>query len=128
VQARIDEEQIRTLVMTFYGRVRADTVLGPIFEERLAGRWDPHLEKMCDFWSSILLATGRYRGNPIAVHAQIPEMTSSTLDLWMTLFRTTCTETLPEPIATDVAARGARMRVVLERNGPVAATLEPRSS
>lgn len=126
MQTRISEAQIRALVSAFYTRVRSDALLGPIFEARLAGRWEAHQEKMCDFWSSVLLASGRYRGNPIQVHAQIEEMTPSALDRWMALFRDTSEEVLPDDLARDVVGRSARMRVVLERNreGPV--TLERR--
>jgi hemoglobin len=49
----IDEEMIRNLVHSFYERVRSDAVLGPIFAARIKD-WDPHLERMCAFWSSVI--------------------------------------------------------------------------
>ena len=124
---RISEAQIRSLVSAFYTRVRSDALLGPIFEARLAGRWESHLDKMCDFWSSVLLASGRYRGNPIQVHALIDEMTPSALDHWMALFRETSTEVLPNAMAREVVGRAARMRVVLERNRGNAVIIDTRT-
>ena len=124
---RISEAQIRSLVSAFYTRVRSDALLGPIFEARLAGRWEAHLDKMCDFWSSVLLASGRYGGNPIQVHALIDEMTPLALDHWMTLFRETSTEVLPDAIAQEVVGRAERMRVVLERNRGNAVIIDTRT-
>ena len=49
------EDNIRELVYAFYDRVRADALLGPAFEQKLAGRWDVHLPKMCAFWGSLVL-------------------------------------------------------------------------
>lgn len=111
-----DEASMRALVFEFYGRVRRDPLLGPVFDARLAGEWDPHLEKMCDFWSSILYATGRFRGDPIRTHAAIPDITSEHFDRWLELFEETARRTLPPVLASDVVARSHRMRVVLERS------------
>ncbi len=60
--AGLDDALIGTLVTRFYTRVRQDPALGPIFEIRLAGRWDAHLDTMVAFWSSVILRTGRYGG------------------------------------------------------------------
>lgn len=113
---RITEAQIRTLVHTFYARVREDREIGPIFERRFADRWEGHLARMCDFWSSIMLATGRYRGNPLESHRRIPELRSAHFDRWLSLFYEVALEVLPEPIALDISGRAARMRLVLERH------------
>jgi hypothetical protein len=53
---------------TVYAKVRADSELGPIFKRAIPGDWGPHLATMHDFWSSIMLTSGRYKGNPVAVH------------------------------------------------------------
>lgn len=108
-------DRIRALVFEFYDRVRDDDLLGPIFERRLEGKWDEHLERMCDFWSSILHATGRYRGDPVGSHARIPDLSPHHFDRWISLFEETAHDILPPQEATDVVARSRRMRVVLER-------------
>ncbi len=115
---RVTEEDIRRLVFTFYGRVQEDEVLGPVFSERLEARWDAHLEKMCDFWSSVLLATGRYLGDPLRAHAQVPGITRAHFDRWIALFEVVAHETLEEWKATDVVGRAVRMRAALERALP----------
>src|SRR6201996_7260945 len=63
----IDEAMIETLIRAFYARVREDQLLGPVFESRIAD-WEPHLENMFAFWSSLTLHTGRYHGQPMAKH------------------------------------------------------------
>ncbi len=50
----LSEAVLTDLVHRFYGKVRLDPVLGPIFADRI-GDWEPHLEKMVDFWSSVAL-------------------------------------------------------------------------
>ena len=61
----IDEAMIERLVRRFYGKVRADSVLGPVFEARITD-WEPHLQKMFAFWSSVALMSGRYHGQAFA--------------------------------------------------------------
>ena len=63
----IDEAMIETLIRAFYERVRQDALLAPIFESRIA-EWEPHLDNMFAFWSSLTLHTGRYHGQPMAKH------------------------------------------------------------
>jgi hypothetical protein len=66
-QTGITELMIEKLVRGFYDKVRADEVLGPIFEARIRD-WEPHLQQMFAFWSSVALMTGRYHGTPMVKH------------------------------------------------------------
>jgi hemoglobin len=88
VPQALDEALIRIVVLDFYGKVRADDILGPIFDTRIApDAWPPHLQRMCDFWSSVLLRTGRYSGQPLLPHLEIDEIVDETFERWLTLFR-----------------------------------------
>jgi hemoglobin len=69
---------------------------------------------MCDFWSSVLLATGRFRGNPVGAHRAVPGIAPEHFDRWIELFQATSVEVLPEPLAVDVVGRSMSMRGVLE--------------
>ena len=71
LDAGVTEEMIRDLVHTFYARVRRDPLIGPIFN-RVVEDWPAHLDKLCAFWSSVTLMTGRYKGTPMKVHAELP--------------------------------------------------------
>lgn len=64
----IDEAGLRRLVETFYGRARLDPLIGPVFE-RTVHDWPAHFDLLVDFWSSVLLATGRFHGRPLPKHA-----------------------------------------------------------
>lgn len=66
--AAVSERQIRQLVDLFYDKVRADPELGPILERVIQDEWGPHLRKVYDFRSSVVLTTGRYKGQPVVNH------------------------------------------------------------
>lgn len=94
----VSEHLICALVRAFYARVRADEVLGPIFDRHIAD-WDHHLDKLCDFWSSVVLMTGHYKGRPIPVHAAITGITEEHFERWLTLFADTARLECPPEVA-----------------------------
>lgn len=102
----IDEDMIHRLVHGFYDRVRADAVLGPIFNARIRN-WGPHLEQMCAFWSSVTLMSGRYHGRPMQKHAPLP-VDGGHFDRWLALFEETAAELCP-PAAAALFVEKARM-------------------
>lgn len=92
------EANIRDLVYAFYDRVRADSLLGPVFEQKLAGRWDEHLPKMCTFWASLVLGAKQYRGNVQQAHQPLPGIEPRHFSHWLYLFLDTV-ESRYEPAA-----------------------------
>lgn len=65
---RITEDSIKQLVNNFYIKIRQDTELALIFNEAIGDTdedWQPHLDKLYAFWSSVMLASRRYHGNPM---------------------------------------------------------------
>jgi hemoglobin len=128
----IDEAMIRELVHAFYARVRRDDLLGPIFNGKVAD-WDEHLDKLCGFWSSVTLMTGRYKGTQMQVHASIAEISAQHFDRWLALFRSTARELCP-PAAADLfidraerIAQSLDMGIALYRGGGPLATLRTRA-
>lgn len=103
----LDEGSLRELVHRFYDRVRADAVLGPIFAARISD-WDPHLNRMVEFWSSVALMTGRYHGSPMQAHAALP-VGWDHFERWLALFRETAAETCPPEGAALVIERAERI-------------------
>lgn len=89
--APLNEESVSTLVDTFYARVREDDLIGPVFN-RVVEDWPEHLAKLKDFWSSVILAAGSYKGNPMMAHLPIPEMDKEHLVRWLTLWQQTTFE------------------------------------
>jgi len=104
------EAEITTLVHHFYGRVRRDSVLGPIFEAHVAD-WDEHLERMVRFWSSLLRRTGTYSGTPMPRHVALPGLEGAMFLRWLDLFGQTLAEFDNPPFveqAGEFARRVAR--------------------
>lgn len=104
----LSEPLVEQLVHAFYARVRADSVLGPIFEARLAGRWDAHLGKMVDFWSSIALKSGRYAGQPHVAHQSLG-LTPEHFERWLALFEDTLATVCAGPAAAFFIDRAHRI-------------------
>ena len=80
------EANIRELVYAFYDRVRADALLGPVFDATLSGRWDAHLPKMCAFWASLVLGAKQYRGNVQQAHQPLEGIEPQHFSRWLYLF------------------------------------------
>lgn len=98
----IDRAYISVLVDSFYVRVRRDAELGPVFEQAIGGRWEPHLARMKDFWESVALNAGVYSGKPVAAHRRHDTLIQEQhFSVWLALFRDTLEETAPTPEATD---------------------------
>lgn len=85
--AGIDEALIFAVVHAFYGCVQADPLLGPVFAEKVHD-WPAHLEKLCDFWSGVLLSTRRYKGKPMQMHQPLP-IEEAHFSRWLSLFAET---------------------------------------
>lgn len=106
--AGVTEAMIQQLVHAFYRQVRADAALGPIFNRVIGDDWDAHLAKLCDFWSSVLLMTGRFKGAPMPAHARIPDIDAAHFTRWLELFAQTAQEICP-PAAAELFVRKAEI-------------------
>jgi hemoglobin len=101
------EEEIATLVQRFYARVRRDPQLGPLFNTRIHD-WPAHEAKLCEFWSSALRGTRRFRGTPMPVHAALPGLSAELFGHWLQLFDATAAtlaNTALRERVTDLAHR-----------------------
>lgn len=108
----IDEIMIEQLVRTFYGKVRSDSLLGPVFAERIHD-WEPHLQRMFAFWSAVTLKSGRYRGQPMALHQPLP-VDGRHFDRWLMLFGQTAAELCPPEAARIFIEAAHRIAESLE--------------
>jgi hemoglobin len=108
----IDEAMIECVVHTFYGKVRKDALLGPMFDARIAD-WEPHLQRMCAFWYSVALMSGVYRGRPMEKHLPLP-VDGRHFDRWLALFEDTAHEICPPAAAEHFIERAHRVADSLE--------------
>jgi hemoglobin len=107
---RVSERGIERLVDEFYKKVRADPTLAPVFEQAIAdGDWGPHLATMRDFWSSVMLMSGRYKGNPVAKHLALEGAEPTLFNRWLDLFSQTCRELFADDVATLFVVKAQRI-------------------
>jgi hemoglobin len=105
----VTEDGIRRLVDAFYAKVRIDPELGPVFARAIPGDWQPHLNKMYAFWSSVMLTSGRYKGNPVARHLVVDGITMELFERWLALFNETCRELFDDRLRDEFGAKAARI-------------------
>ena len=111
--AEISEAQISALVDAFYTKVRQDPEIGPIFNA-VVDDWPHHLALLKDFWSTVLLATGRYKGNPMMRHFQLG-LDPQHFDRWLALFAETAREVFPPDSAAFVIEKSHRIAQGLQQ-------------
>lgn len=111
-QTGIDERMIERLVRGFYAHIRADDLLGPIFNSRIRD-WEPHLQRMCEFWSSVVLSSGVYHGQPMRMHLPLP-VDARHFDHWLSLFERTARDLFSDQIAEYFVDRARRIAASLE--------------
>ena len=81
-----DRAAISTLVHAFYGDIRRDPILQPVFDSTIGGNWDMHLERMVDFWSSVMLSSGEFKGNVYGKHMALQGIEAEHFRRWLGLF------------------------------------------
>lgn len=111
----ITEDALKRLVSLFYARVREDAELGPIFNDAIED-WPGHLDKLAAFWSSVMLTTGRYKGNPMSA-AHLKHKSQITPDLfqrWLKLWGRTAAEVMTPYAAAALEAKAARIAESLQ--------------
>jgi len=102
----INDAYVERMVDLFYGRIRADAMLGPIFAEHVV-EWKLHLERMNRFWRSVLFSSGEFDGNPMPKHVAIPNLERAHFARWLELFDETLGE-IGSPAARALVVERAR--------------------
>ncbi|MDE2185080.1 MAG: group III truncated hemoglobin [Alphaproteobacteria bacterium] len=88
----VTDETIGVLIRSFYGKVRRDPQLGPIFQEAIGTNWDNHISKMCDFWGAAMRISRRYSGDMLTAHRRVKGIQPALFGRWLDLFEQTVTE------------------------------------
>jgi hemoglobin len=116
IEKRADVE---LLVNTFYGKVRVNSVIGPIFNDVVQVDWDHHLPRMYAFWSSLLIGEHSFSGNPMQKHVEISRMASMTeaeFSEWLIFFNLTVDELFFGEKAHEAKIRAANIaRLMLHK-------------
>lgn len=101
-------DDVKQLVDTFYTRVRADELLGPVFEERIQDNWARHLDIMYRFWQTVLLGELTYQGSPGQKHITLP-VDAAHFERWLKIFFRTIDELFSGEKAAEAKWRAERM-------------------
>lgn len=105
----ITEDSLQKLVETFYGKVREDPLIGPVFNGAIED-WPAHLQKLQAFWSSVMLMTGRYKGQPMPAHVRHADAISpASFERWLAIWRETTEELLDPDSAAAMQDKAARI-------------------
>jgi hemoglobin len=124
IPAGLDEAMIAAVVQQFYFKARQDPVIGPVFNAVIAeADWPRHLSVIGDFWSSMLLGSGRYAGRPMPKHVGIPGLSDRHFARWLQLFRETVEDLCSEEAAAlfveraERVAHSFRIGIAIHRDG-----------
>lgn len=109
----VSEDVIARFVPAFYDAIRRDDLLGPIFEHHVSD-WPAHIARLCDFWSSVALMSGRYKGRPMPVHAAISGIDAAHFERWLRIFREVAAETCEPEAAAFLIERSQRIAQSLQ--------------
>ncbi|MES2279149.1 MAG: group III truncated hemoglobin [Bacteroidota bacterium] len=106
-------DDVKLLVNGFYDKVRADDLLGPVFNDRIQDRWPQHLEKMYTFWQTTLLGEHTYSGRPFPPHATLP-VGHQHFERWVALFTETVDELFTGEKADEAKWRAGKIAEMFE--------------
>jgi hemoglobin len=106
-------KDIQLLVDSFYEKVNADALLGPVFNEVAKVNWETHLPVMYDFWSTLLLGDRSYKGVPFTAHIPLP-INKTHFDRWITLFYETLDEHFEGINANEARSRATNIASVFQ--------------
>src|SRR5579859_3565877 len=111
----VTESAIALLIDRFYAAVRRDAMLGPVFEAAIEeAEWPDHLATMRRFWSSVMLTSGRYSGNPVAVHRAVRGLERPMFERWLALFEATVNDLFAAEPAAEFITKANRIATSLQ--------------
>ena len=110
-----NRDDVGVLVHTFYGKIRENEMLGPIFNGHITHeQWPAHLSKLTDFWESNLFGVRTFRGSPSAKHVNVDKNLNHTISQahfaqWLQLWFETIDELYEGELATRAKDMARRM-------------------
>ena len=111
-----NREAIELLVNSCYTKVKADPLIGDIFNNAENFSWEKHIPVMVNFWETLLLDTASYRGNTMAKHLELNKrhpLDVSHFDRWKKLFFETLDELFEGPNVTVARKKAEAMSALM---------------
>jgi len=112
-----NRDDVKLLVDQFYMKVRADSVLGPIFNTIIKD-WETHLDHLTTFWETSLFIgkklEHKYVGNPLIAHEKVDATLDHTITemhfgIWLNLWYATLDQFFEGEIADNAKRRARKM-------------------
>lgn len=110
----LNRASISTLVGDFYTDIRRDSALQPIFDKAIGDNWEPHLERMVDFWCTVMLASGGFKGNVFAKHMALQGIGIEHFQRWLNLFETHVRRLFAPEVADEFLVVARRIAASLQ--------------
>lgn len=110
----LNPESVATLVHEFYDSVRADPELGPVFDLAIGRNWTPHLARMVDFWSTVMLGKRGFQGNVYGKHMALSGITPAHFQRWLQLFHASTTRLFAPDDAAEFETVARRIAASLQ--------------
>lgn len=112
------EADVQLLVDSFYQKVLADPIIGFLFTEVVALSWQKHLPIMYSFWSSLLLGTHTYAGNPMRIHIELDKkspLSAQHFTRWLELWANTVNELFSGKTAAEAITRANTIALMMQK-------------
>lgn len=107
-------EAIQIVVSNFYDDVRNDDLLSPIFDSKLSGLWEAHVERLVNFWCNIILSTNDYKGSVYRKHMEISGATKEHFVRWLQLFERNAASQFSDEVYFEVMQIANRLATSLQ--------------
>lgn len=107
-------DAIELVVSNFYDDVRNDDLLSPIFDSKLGGNWDAHVERLVQFWCNIILGTNEYKGSVYRKHMEISGVTKEHFVRWLQLFERNASSQFSDEVCSEVMQVANRIATSLQ--------------
>ena len=109
---------LEVLVRDFYSRVFADPIIGFLFTDVAHMDLEAHIPVITDFWETILLGAGTYRGGAFRPHAELDrkaKLRYGHFARWLALWTMTIHEHFEGPVAEQAKAHAIRVATAFHR-------------
>lgn len=114
----LNRSNVEALVNAFYQKVRADDIIGFIFNDIAKVNWGEHLPVTYNFWERVIFSSGNYAGNPMQVHVDLNKMiplSPTHFRQWLTIFSATVSELFEGKNADAVQEKAKNIATIMEK-------------
>ncbi len=111
-----NRNDLEKIVRIFYDKIRKDEELGPVFNSIITD-WEPHLQKIINFWEQHVFGVQKYNGDPIAAHNKVDAfmnyaITPHNFGTWLFYWLQTLNELFEGPNVEVLKFKARKMQTI----------------